>query len=266
MKNVLLTLGLIILPLAGLHCQEPSDKTAGNHTGFLHLESGFMYPHGKIRENIAVRQNISSYYVDQSSDGHVSSETYGVFFSLRYEYFIEKLNAGISTGLRYTGFQSTISGNSSDKADFFYLRYSMINTDTKFARVKDITETKGFISIPVELRFIPIQYKNVGLFAKAGIEFSILNPVKKTDIDFQEASMEAYQDEVLSNITVQPDNFYAAFYSSVGIAIGKKDKPHYIFEVFLPSPLLSKNNFALTEVNSFTGFKFSVQIPLKKSN
>jgi hypothetical protein len=266
MKNFLLTLSLIILPLVCLLSQETANNTEDKNTGSLHLESGFIYPDGKIREGIAVRQNISSYYVDQSATGHVYSETYGIFFSLKYEYFIGKFNTGISTGLRYTGFQSTITGNSSDKADFFYLRYSEVNTDTKFARVKDITETKGFVTIPVELRFIPFHYRNIALFARVGVEFSILNPVKKTNIDFQEVSMEAYQDEVLNNIAIQPDNFYSTLYGSLGITIGKKDKPHYIFEVSLPSLFLSRNNFALTEINSFSGFKLSVQIPLKKSN
>ena len=159
MKNVLLTLSLIILPLVTCTVRKLLIILRVRIPVSCTWNPAFCIPTERSGEGIAVRQNISSYYVDQSATVMFIRKPTEYFLSLRYEYFIEKLNAGISTGLRYTGFQSTISGNSSDKADFFYLRYSEVNTDTKFARVKDITETKGFATIPVELAFytFPLQ-------------------------------------------------------------------------------------------------------------
>ncbi|MBN2350756.1 MAG: hypothetical protein JXJ22_18100 [Bacteroidales bacterium] len=264
MRNILLSFFLISLPWLTLHAQDLPENTPGKWVGLLHVEFGAIYPDGKIRESISVRQNISSYYVDQVSNGSISSETYGVVLGLKWEYFNTRLKTGISTGVRYTGFRSEITGYSSDRANFFYLRYSMVNTDTKFARVKNISESNNFISIPLELRFIPFKFQNFGLFGKVGIEFSNFNLKKETDINFQEKTMESYQDEILDNIGISSNNFYSTLYGSVGFLLGKENKTNYIFEVFLPSLFLSRNNFALTEVDYYAGFKFSVQFQVKK--
>ena len=266
MRKIALILCLIILPCVRLHSQVLSEKQPGSWVRFLQVESGFMYPGGTIKENIAIRQNISSYYVYQSSNGYVSSYTSGFMLGLRWEYFNVRLKAGISTGLRYTGYISEISGFTSSNADFFYLRYSMMNSDTKFARVKSISETNNFISIPLEIRFIPFQYKGLGLFVKAGIEFSRFNLKKGTDIIFQDTIMEINEDIILSGMGAAPNKLYSTLYGSIGLKIGKEDKPNYQFEVFLPSLFLTKNNFTLSDVEYFDGFKFSVQIPIKKKN
>jgi hypothetical protein len=73
MKTLLLAFCICIMSLVNLY---PQDKEPGNWTSYLHLESGFMYPDGSISENIAIRQNLSSYYIDQVSNGNISSDTY----------------------------------------------------------------------------------------------------------------------------------------------------------------------------------------------
>ncbi len=264
MKNTLLCICLIILPLVNLLSQDATGSAANKWTNLLHLEAGIMNPDGKIKDNIAVRQNISSYYVDQVSDGNITSDTYGVLMGLRWEFFNRDLNAGISAGLRYTQFRTELTGYSSSRANFFYLRYSMLNTDTKFARVKKITEVNNFISIPLEVRYIPIDFSNFKIFIKAGAEIAGYNLAKETDIAFQEKSMESYQDEILNSMGSTSKNFYSTLYASVGCALGEENKANYIFEIFLPSLFLGSNNFALTEADYFDGFKFSIQFPLKK--
>ncbi len=265
MKKIPLSLFLILFPFFNLPAQENTLNPPGQWKSLLHIESGFMYPDGKIRDNIAVRQNISSYYVDQSSDGAVTAETYGFILGARWEYYNDKLNAGISSGLRFTGFRSEISGYSSQMAKFFYLRYSMSGSDTKFARVKKITESTNFFSIPLEVRLVPVKYRKFALFAKAGAEISIFTFGKETNIDFQEQTMEARQKEVLDNIGITSESFYSTLYGSAGISLGADNKPEYIFEIFFPSLFLSHDNFALTKTGYFSGFKFSVQFPIKKS-
>ena len=266
MKIFLLSLNLIIISCLNLHAQTMVDKTTGNWTSFLHLESGFIYPAGNIRENLPIRQNVSSYYVDQNSNGFISSENNGFLLSLRYEYFNNKLNAGVSSGLRVTGFRTEISGYSSSRADYFYLRYSTVDTETKFARIKRMTEANNFISIPVELRFIPLRYERFRIFAKAGTEFSIFNLMKETHIEFQEEAMKVHESEILENVGVFSKNFYSTLYASIGLALGKENKTNYIIEAFLPSAFLSKNNFAFMEADYFEGFKFSIQFPVKRTN
>lgn len=266
MKKIAFFICLVIMPGIALHSQGLSDKKPGNWVRFLQIESGFMYPNGTIKESIAIRQNISSYYVNQSSNGFISSSTSGFILGLRWEYFNIKLKTGFSTGLRYTGYSSEISGSTSRNADFFYLRYSMLNSDTKFARVKSITEINNFISIPLEIRFIPFEFKGLGLFVKAGIEFSRFNLKKETDIVFPDTAMEVNQDIILSGMSASPNKIYSTLYGSIGLKVGKEGKPNFQFEVFLPSFFLTKNNFTLTDVGNFDGFKFSVQFPIKKKN
>ncbi len=262
MRDCFLILSLILFPLLTLHSQELTDEGEKKWNGFLYPEAGFVFPDGTIRDRIAIRQNISSYYVDQTSDGHVSSETNGYFIGLGYEYYISRFRTGFSTGLRFTGFRTQITGNSSERADFFYLRYSMVDTDTRFARVKKITESLNLLSIPVELSVTPFEFGRIGLFARAGVEFNIINPAGKRDIRFQNETMEVNQDDILKNISDQPGKFYSTLYGSVGITLNNENRIRYRLEVYVPSLFLSRDNFSLTEVNSFNGVRFSVQMPL----
>jgi hypothetical protein len=232
----------------------------------LQIEAGFTYPDGKIRESVSIRQNISSFYVDQYSNGSVYADTYGNFFSLKWEYLNQNLNLGFSTGLRYNSFQTEIYGSSSYGADFIYLRYSILDSNTKFARVKSITEDISFISVPVEVSFSPFEYKNFRLLASGGIEFSLVNLSRGTSIEFQEESMASFENDILDKIRASSTNFYSSIYATFGLRYGKKDKPKYGFEIFLPSFFLSQDNFELTEVTNFTGFRMSVRFPLIKKH
>ncbi|HYW95116.1 MAG TPA: hypothetical protein VE870_05985 [Bacteroidales bacterium] len=257
-NNSVFFLLLIILPIPGVFCQE----TQNDWMIFIHIESGLMYPNSKIRKSIPIRQNVSSYIVDQVSYGEISSETNGYLFGVRYGYFNDKFRAGISSGLRYTNFNTEIKGYSSYGTDFYYLRYSMVGSDTKFARVRTISETNNFISVPVELRYVPIQFEKIGFYVKAGAEFSYFNIQSKTDIDFREESMEEYQDEILNNITAPTNRFYSTLYGSFGIVYGKEGRPKVMFDFSVPSRFLGKNNFALTKADYFQAFTLSLQIPI----
>jgi len=264
MRKTLLFFCALLMPIIGIKSQELSDNSPGKWGKFLHVESGYIYPEGTIKENISIRQNISSNYVDQTSNGNISSETSGLILGVRWEYFNNKFKVGVSTGLRYTGYRSEITGSSSINAKFFYLRYSMEGSDTKFARVKSLIENNDFISIPLELIWVPLQYNSVDFFAKAGTDVSILNVNRGTRIKFQESNMEINQDIVLSGIETTTNKFCSTLYSSIGVKFGKENKPNYSFEFFLPSLLLSKNNFNLADIDYLEGFKLSIQFPIRK--
>ncbi len=266
MKKILPGFLFLFILFSQLNSQDLPASEARNWQSFIHIEGGMIYPGGSIRENIAIRQNISSYYVDQVSNGHVYSETFGVVLAAKWEYFNQKINMGFSSGLRYTDFRSEITGYSSNRADFFYLRYSMIDSDTKFTRVKYLEESANFITIPLEVRFVPFEYKNIGLFGRAGAEVSLLNIQAKRNIGFQEESMEEYEDEILDQIGNAPNKLYSSLYGAIGLKIARPGSPEYTFEVFVPSPFLSKDNFVLTEVDYYSGFKFSVHFPINRSH
>ena len=262
MRTFIVAICLCVAPFATIFSQDALEKTLPKWSKYLHLEAGFLYPGGTIKESISVRQNISSYYVDQYTSGNVSSYTDAFFVSARLEYFNKKFKTGISAGLRYTSYSGEITGYSSSNANFIYLRYSMQDSDTKFARVKSLNERNTFASIPIELRFIPFHYNELGFFVKAGSDIGIINLKQTTTISFQESSMKQYHDDIVANITNETNPFYSTLYTSVGMQYGKEKKPRYVFEVQLPSLFLTNNNFALTNLDTFSGIVFSIQIPI----
>ena len=263
MKNTVISFFLACIPFLNIYPQDDGEQASKNRERFIHVEAGYIFPGGVIKESVAIRQNLSYYYVNQYSEGYIYSLTSGLVLALRYEYFLPGLRSGISTGLRFTGFSTDISGYTSGSSDFFYLRYSMQNNDTRFARVKSLTESNYFISIPLEVRVIPFHYKNLSLYAKAGIEHSILRLRKGADVEFQNDDMDVHKDVVLGNIAATTNKNYSTFYSAIGIKLGKNNKPNYMFEVLLPSIFLTDNNFSLIDVNYFAGFNLVVQFPVK---
>ena len=78
----------------------------------------------------------------------------------------------------------------------------------------------------------------------------------------QEESMETYRDEVLNNIGISPNDFFSSLYASGGISYGRDDGRKLLLDVFLPSLILSKDNFALTEMTYFDSFRLSIQFPI----
>lgn len=262
MKKSLLPLFLLLAAGLNLHSQDASIESTQKWLKYLHIETGFMYPAGSIKESIAIRQNLSSYFVNQYSEGEINSATTGINFGLKYEYFYPRFKAGLATGIRYTGYTTDISGYSSGNAEFFYLRYSTLGSDTKFARVKSLSERHNLITIPIEVRLVPLQIKDIGFYVKAGAEFTILDVQKDTHIDFQDAAMNASEDDILNQINNLDNTYYSTLYGSVGMQVAIKNKTCLSFEVFLPSFVLTDNIFDLTDVSHLEGFKFSVLLPL----
>lgn len=254
----------LVISMTGLYSQDLSPDRSRNWNKYLYVESGFIYPGGNIKESISIRQNISSYYVNQYSNGYISSESSGFLLGLRWEYFNLSFKTGVSAGIRFIWFSNEISGYSSNSADFFYLRYSMQETDTKFARIKSISEINNIITLPLELRVVPIQFREIELFARVGSEISILNLKKSSNIDFSEKSMEVHQDLILGTFGEHTNKVYSSLFGSVGLKYGKVNKPNYLFEVFLPSIIMTSNYFTIMDVDYFEGFKLSIQFPFNK--
>jgi hypothetical protein len=265
MKPHVLAFIFIINSLLSLYSQNNNEKLQPDWQRFIYLESGFIYPEGSIKENIAIRQNINSFYVNQGSYGHIYSESSGFTAGLRWEYFNTKFKTGVSSGLRYTGYNTGITGFSSWNARFFYLRYSIFDNNTKFARVTSINESLHFISVPVELRFVPLEYSKFGLFIKVGGEFSYKRLSESTSIDFFENHMKVHHDTILNSLGLSTGKHYSTLYSSAGLKLGKHGHPNFLIEVFMPSYFLTRNNFNLTESNYFEGVKFSLQIPVNRT-
>ena len=253
---------LIVLLYPAMLFSQDNPSRRDTWKSRIHIEGGALYPEGQIRENIAIRQNVSSYYIYQSSRGYITSETYGPTFGLRWEFFNPDLKLGISSGLRYTGFKTEISGSTSVNADYFYLRYYSMGSETRFARMKSISETSQYLIVPLEVSYSLFEFKDFGLFAKGGAEFSLFNLRHDTDVEFQEESMDTNSGKVLESFGEPSKNFFAGAYASAGINYSSPNGLVYQAEFFFPSLFLSKDNFVLTEIDNYSGFRLSVIIPL----
>jgi hypothetical protein len=249
-----------------LFAQDPPEQPNPKWVHLLHAEAGITFLNSTIKESLAIRQNVSSYYAYQSSKGQISTNTTGYNAALLWEFYHSGKKLGFSTGVRYTAYNTMISGYTGQNADFFFLRYSAEGIDTKFARVKSITEANRFIGIPLEIRYVPFQFKNIQYFVKAGIEPGSYNLQHKTDITFQDPLMDPYKEDVVAGFSGSVSSFASTFYSSLGVVLANKNNAGITIEVLLPSFMLSKNNFSLTEANRYSGFRASIQIPAGKSN
>jgi len=85
MKKNLILLILTTIPFLPVFPQGDGNQTANKHKKFLHVEAGYIFPEGTIRERISIRQNISYYYDEHYSSGYIFSETSGLVLGIRYE-------------------------------------------------------------------------------------------------------------------------------------------------------------------------------------
>jgi hypothetical protein len=264
MKRTLLSFILAITPFLIVISQTSIDQGSNDWKKHIYIEAGYIYPDGTIKESVAIRQNISYYYVNQNSDGYVSSTSSGLVAGIRYEYFYPRFKSGISAGIRFIGFNTEISGYTSSISDFFYLRYSMEDNDTKFARVKSLEESNYILTVPLEILVVPITYKYMGLYLKAGFEYSVISFNQGSDIIFQNETMEAYEESILNNISGAVNKRFSTFYTAIGFKFGKENMPNLMFEISLPSLFLTENNFTLVDSDYYQGFKLAIQFPLNK--
>lgn len=263
MKKLLL-FSLVLFLASGLYAHEPSKKSPAMWEHRLHLEAGFSFPSGSISENLAIRQNISSYYVYQSSQGTVYCDLSSFNTALKWGTYNPGLKLGFAAGVRYSSFTTHISGYTSSNANFFYIRYSTSGTDTKFARVKSITESSKLIGIPIEVTYVPFSSTFMQFFLKGGIEPASYRISHLTDIEFENPDMKAVEEEVAATFSTPVSAFCTSFYTSLGFTIAGETKPGFTFEWVLPSVFISQKNFNLADVNrAFTGIRASVHFPVR---
>ncbi len=104
MNKVIFGIILLVFPFTVARAQTNNNMPSRRQS--VYFEAGFLYPQGTIKESLSIRQNLSYYYVNQQSDGSISSSTSGMLLGARYEYDLPGIRSGISTGLRFVGINS----------------------------------------------------------------------------------------------------------------------------------------------------------------
>ena len=255
-KNLFLIL-VLSFAFSPARSQELKNFTLG-------FELGSEFVTGQLNKNWNVRKNVGSYYYDYDYGNAFGTDMTISSVGIKPEFSFFKNRIGISSGLLYTQISSSLGKYSSDINPFFYLLNNGGTTNTEYFKVKNIQDDNDYLGIPLEVTLLPFQLEYIGFYLKAGVELNFRFH-NKTDIQFYNASMEPYEQDIIRNTGITTNSIYSSFYSSVGMRFGKEDKIKYNLEILFPSTFLTTNNSALIVPDFYTGFKLSVLFPMKKS-
>jgi len=231
---------------------------------FLAFETGLNFVSGNLNSNWKVRQDVGNYDYGYGHSNSISSEMTISSVGIKPGMSFFQNKVGVYTGLRYTQMNSTLSKNSSVDGAFFYLSDKSSTVNTEYYKVRHITEDNDYLGIPLEIIVLPFKNDYLDLYLKVGGELNFKFHTSR-EIEFANIAMKPYQQMLLDNAKVTPNSIYSSVYSAVGVRMGKKNRVKYDLELVLPSYILTKNNSSLVIPEFYSGIKFAVQIPIKKS-
>ena len=260
LRNLFLTIVLLAATVA--QAQQNNERVEKPNRWLLGIEIGTEAIHGAFRDDKwSVRQGLGSF---DSHNSLVYTRASAFSFGIKPTFVFDNGRFSVSSGLRYLSMGCDLNNNS--RFGFFFLRYSEHETDTRYARVRGISENYHFIGIPLELRWRPIRFPNprfnAHLIVGADVHFKLGSNV---EIDFVNDFMKNEERAILNYIGVETGNFLARTYFGFGAS--------YTFEnrmaITVDAPLflfpLTENNFALiTSPINNTGVRFAFQIPLSR--
>lgn len=256
LKGIILSL-MLGMGLCPVWSQEPIKLSVG-----LEVGSGFVT--GDLNPNWKVRQDVGNYNYGYGYSNSLSSEMTMAVIGIKPEISFFKGMFAVSSGLRYTRINSTMSKGSYSESSYFFLKDNVNTANTEYYKVKKIWEDNDYLGIPLEVTYLPFQYEQLGFYFKVGVEMNFMFSNNR-DIVFLNPDMEIYQQEIIDHVGITSNVLYSTFYTSVGMRMGKKDKTKYNFELLLPSTFLTKNNSSMIIPQIYSGFKFSVQLQVSKS-
>lgn len=228
---------------------------------FVHIEMNGLLPNATMKENIPIRQNVSSYTYYHQNDAKIVAQTNGLTYAAKLELYNDQLNLGVSAGIKYWSYHTTIKGRMSENAEYFYFRYVSDQQESKFARLRNITEKQQYFTVPLDVRYYFLNRKRLGLFARLGGDVGF-NVYHKLDVTFFNPEMNPNKPEVLSIIDQTFDKVYYSAFASLGFRYYYLDKVSLNVEINVLSTYFGANYFILTDAERYSALKASIQIPL----
>ena len=259
MRIFLLSTFVLIMSTFSCYAVEPEAKKLS-----VNVEVGMFGSVGNaIDSRWQIRKTAWSYYdYGYSNYGAPYDNLQVSYFGVKPEYLFAGDKLSVSAGLRFSDVYSSLASGLATDNNAFYLLYNQTSDATEYAKVKELSQDNYYLSVPVELTYIPWRWNSLSLYAKVGAEFGfLLNST--SDIVFLNSSMDAYKQLIMTKAGVNPNPLYSTFYTAVGVKFGKPNKLKYNFELNLPSRLLTQNNSSILNIGVLTGFSFSVSIPFK---
>ena len=229
------------------------------------VEFGGNQVNTSLNERWNIRQDVgSNYYDSNNSSNSVSADMYVTHFAVKPEISLFEDKLAFSSGLRFSNILSDLSvvGNSLNHKGFFYLLYNSTGLNTEYARVNSINESSNYLGIPFDIKFVPFTLGKLDFYFKTGVELNY-QLSSKTKINFVNESMNEYQQPIIENVGLSLNDLYSTWSNSVGVTIGSKNKLRYNIEILLPSFFITKNNSTIVNGDMFSGFKCSIQLPVR---
>jgi hypothetical protein len=217
-----------------------------------------------LNESWNIRQDVGAYSSNYSSSSNYVMAMSVMNFAVKPEIYFFKNKVALSSGLRFSNVMSDLSvaGSSSNYSNFFYLRYSTTGLNTEYVRINSISESTNYLGIPIDVKVVPFSLWKLDFYLKTGIELGY-KLTSKTKIDFVNESMAPYSQSIIDNVGLKTNNLYSTWSTSWGVTFGNANKLRYNLEFLLPSFFITKNNSTIVNGNMFTGFKCSIQFPIK---
>jgi|GEM_PF-1947401 len=208
-----------------------------------------------------VRQNVSHF--GWSHGGSLFADANSFYFGIKPEFIFCNERWSVASGLRYRSMNNMLR-HSGFQTNFFYLRYDDNSMNTKYARVRGISENYQFLGIPLELKWIPFRFPNpnfnVHLIAGTDVYFRLDSNV---EIDFVNDFMKAEQATILDFVGVETNSIFARAYFGFGASHTFENGMKLSADLLFPT-ILTKNNSALMQLENHVALQFSFQFPLSK--
>ena len=220
-----------------------------------------------LNEKWNIRQDVgTNYYGYNSSVNSVATNMYVSHFAVKPEIRLFDDKLAFSSGLRFSNVLSDVSiwGNQMDDAGYFYLRYNTAGLNTEYAKVRTMNESTNYLGIPLEVKLIPFMFWRMDFYVKTGVEFNF-KLSSKTEIDFVNDAMNEFEPTIIDNVGLKVNNLYSTWSTALGVSLGNKNRLQYNIELLLPSFFITKNNSTLVNADMFTGFRCSIQFPIRQT-
>ena len=260
LRNLFLT--AVLLSATLLQAQQNDERVSTPNHWMLGIEMGTEGIFGSFRDDKwSVRQSFGSFGNFDSRNSSVFANAGSFYFGVKPEFVFGNGRLSVASGLRYLSVNCTLDNNS--RFGFFFLRYGEVGTDTRYARVRSISENYHFIGIPLELRWRPIRFPNpqfnFHLMVGADAYFKLGSNI---EIDFVNDFMQNEKQTILDYVGVETNNFLSRAHFGFGASYTFENRMAITVDVLFPF-FLTENNFALigSPINS-SAVQFSFQIPL----
>lgn len=250
--------GLVLFPLL-LQAQEGIVKFS-DRIGVEFGAAGFF---GNTVVPDQIRTSKSVYEYDDFQCGfpiadQVLSSVYG---GVKYETFLFKNRAGVSAGLRFSGFLSEISADWNQ--NYFIWLLSQNETTTDYLTIENIRQRNYYLGVPLEIRYFTRKrssFFNQYLKLGASVNYCLST---NNSIKFHDPAMGKYSGQIEEQLG-KPTTFNAYIYPAFGFRFGKPENVWVNAEFNIPGFIIKRKAFPFIRSDAGIGMQLTVQMPLNK--